>query len=170
MNSRANKNLCFIALLSLLITFGFAHAETQPAAQQVLVLQSFDRGNLILDHLTSNFRVDILKGVARPLNIVQITVGPTGFVSASDQAIIEFISATYADRPKPDLIVTIAAPAAQFARRHRQQLFPETPLLFASVDQRLLSDAPLGENEASVPVLNDFPQVVDDILRVLPDT
>ncbi|MFL6549739.1 MAG: ATP-binding protein, partial [Povalibacter sp.] len=37
-------------------------------------------------------------------------------------------------------------------------------------DQRLLSDASLGDNEASVPVLNDFPQVVDDILRVLPDT
>ena len=66
--------------------------------------------------------------------------------------------------------MTVAGPAAVFARKHRQQLFPATPLLFASVDQRWLRGAPLGENETAVAVVNDFPRLVDDILQVLPET
>ena len=42
--------------------------------------------------------------------------------------------------------------------------------MFASVDQRILGDAPLGKNETAVAVVNDFPQVIDDILQVLPRT
>jgi hypothetical protein len=38
------------------------------------------------------------------------------------------------------------------------------------VDRRWLRDAPLGENETAVAVVNDFPRLVDDILQVLPET
>ena len=106
----------------------------------------------------------------KPVNVVQVVVGPTGFVGASEQAVVDFIRSTYADRPPPDLIVTIAGPAAVFARKYRAQLFPDTPLLFASVDKRFLQGAPLGENEAAVSVNNNFPGLVDDILQVLPET
>jgi signal transduction histidine kinase len=104
------------------------------------------------------------------VNFVQVVVGPTGFVGASEQAVVEYIRATFADRPKPDLIVTVAGPAAVFARKHRKELFPDTPLLFASVDQRFLGDAPPGEHEAAVAVVNDFPGLVDEILQLLPQT
>ena len=97
-------------------------------------------------------------------------MGPTGFVGAPEQAVVDFIRSTFADRPKPDLIVTIAGPAAVFARKYRQQLFPDTPLLFAAVDERYLRDAPLGENDAAVAVANDFPELVDEILQLLPET
>ena len=106
----------------------------------------------------------------RPVNVVQVVVGPTGFVGAPEQAVVDYIRSTFADRPKPELIVTVAGPAAVFARKYRQELFPDTPLLFASVDQRYLRDAPLGENETAVAVANDFPGLVDDILQLLPQT
>ena len=134
------------------------------------MLQSFDRGNLILDHFTTNFRVDLDQRVGGPVNYIQFTVGPTGFVGAPEQSVVDYIRSTFADRPKPDLIVAVAGPAAVFARKYREQLFPETPLLFSSVDQRYLSDAPLGENEIAVAVLHDFPGLVDDILQVRPRT
>ena len=38
------------------------------------------------------------------------------------------------------------------------------------MDQRFLRDAPLGDNETAVAVVNDFPRLIDDILQVLPDT
>ena len=104
------------------------------------------------------------------MNVVQFVVGPTGFVGAPEQAVVDYIRSTFAGRARPDLIVTIGGPAAAFARKYRQQLFPETPILFASVDQRYLRDAPLGENETAVAVINDFPRLVDDILQVLPET
>ena len=95
---------------------------------------------------------------------------PPGSVGAPEQAIVDYIRATYAARPKPDLIVTFAGPATVFARKYRQQLFPDTPLLFAAVDQRYLRDAPLGENETAVAVDNDIPRLVDEILQLLPET
>ena len=145
-------------------------AEAQPAVRHILVLQSFNRGNLVLDSFTANFLVDLEGRAEAPLNVVQVVVGPTGFVVAPEQAIVDYIRATFVNQPPPELIVTIGGPAATFARRHRQQIFPERPLLLASVDQQYLRDATLGENETAVTVVNDFPQLVDDILQLLPET
>ena len=165
----ARNRFRYSALAGLLM-LGLASAEPQPPVQQVLLLQSFNRGNMILDHFTSSFRVDLDHGAGRPVNVVQVTVGPTGFVGASEQSVVDFIRSTYAGHPAPDLIVTAAAPAAVFGRKYRQQLFPDTPLLFAAVDQRYLQEAPLGRNDTAVAVVNDFSRLVDDILQVLPET
>ena len=147
-----------------------SRGEAQAAVPQVLVLQSFDRGNLVLDAFTANLRVDLDQRAGTPMNVVQVVVGPAGLVGAPEEAVVDFIRSTFADRPQPDLIVTIAGPAAAFARKHRGELFPDAPLLFASVDQRWLRDAPLGDNETAVVVDNDFAGLVDEILRLLPET
>ncbi len=156
--------------LAGLLSFGSAWGEAQPAVRQILLLQSLDRGNMIVDRFTGNFRVDLDRRAERPVNVVQVVVGPTGFVGASEQAMVDFIRSAYVDRPRPDLIVSVAGPAAAFARKYRQQLFPDAPLLFAAPDQRYLRGAPLGENETAVASANDFPGLVDDILQLLPDT
>jgi signal transduction histidine kinase len=158
-----------VALAGLLM-LGRASGEALPPVRQVLMLQSYDRGNMILDHFTGNLRVDLDRSAGSPVNVVQVVVGPTGFVGASEQAIVDFIHSTYADRPKPDLIVSVAGPAALFARKYRLQVFPAVPLLFGAVDQQYLGDAPLGENEIAVAVINDFPGFFDDILQLLPGT
>ena len=133
-----------------LLVLSVASSEAQPAIQHVLLLQSFDRGNMADDYLTGNFRVDLGRRIGHPVNVVQIVVGPTGFVGAPEQATVDYIRSAFADRPKPDLIVTLAGPAAAFARKYRAQLFPEVPLLFASVNQQYLSDAPLGDRKSVV--------------------
>jgi signal transduction histidine kinase len=158
------------ALLGALLVFGAATSEAQSPVQQVLVLQSIDRGNLSLDHFTGEFRVRLDQGAGKPVNVVQVVVGLTGFVGAAEQSVVDYIRSIYANRPRPDLIMSVGGPAAAFTRRHRKELFPATPLLFASVDQRWLRDVPLGENESAVAVAQDYPRLVDDILRVLPET
>ncbi len=171
--ARPDRGVCSrlqCALLGGLLMIVAASSEAQPAVKQVLMLQSLNRGNLALDHFTGNFRVSLDQRAGKPVNVVQVVVGPTGFVGAPEQAVVDYIRSIYADRPPPDLVMTVGGPAAVFARKHRRQLFPETPLLFASVDQRYLRGAPLGENETAVAVVNDFPRLIDDILRVLPET
>ena len=101
-----------------------ASIEAQPVQRQVLVLQSFDRGSLVLDNFTGNFRVDLDQPCRQPVNVVQIVVGPTGFVGAPERAVVDYIRSTFADRPKPDLIVTVAGPAAVFARSIDRSSFP----------------------------------------------
>jgi hypothetical protein len=59
-----------------------------------------------------------------PVNVLQLVVGPTGFVGAPEAAVVDFIRSTFADRPKPDLVMSVAGPAAEFARKYRLQLFP----------------------------------------------
>ena len=167
---RGFRNGLQCALLGGLLTIGAATSEAQSPVKQVLMLQSLDRGNLTLDHFTATFRVSLDQRVGKPVNVVQVVVGPTGFVGAPEQAVVDIIRSMYADRPLPDLIMTVGGPAALFAQKHRPQLFPGTPLVFAAMDQRYLRGAPLRENETAVAVANDLPGLVDDILRVLPET
>ena len=133
-----------------------SNGAAQPVQKQVLVLQSFDRGNIVVDHFTTNFHVELDQRAEQPVNFVQVVVGPIGPVGAPERAIVDFIGSTFADGPKPDLIVAISGPASIFARKYREQLFPDTPLLFAAVDERYLRDAPLGENETAVAVSQRF--------------
>jgi signal transduction histidine kinase len=158
------------ALLGGLLVIAAATSEAQSPVKQVLVLQTFDRGNLVFDEFTGEFRLGLDQRAGKPLNVVQVVVGPTGFVGAPEQAVVDYIRSMFTDRPPPDLIVTVGGPAAVFARRHRPQLFPETPLLFASVDERWIRGAPFGENESAIAVANDFPRLIDDILQLLPET
>jgi len=157
-------------LLGAVPLIGGATSQAQPPVKQVLMLQSLDRGSLTLDQFTGEFRMRLDQGAGKPVNIVQVVVGPSGFVGAPEQAVVDYIRSIYDKRSPPDLIMTVGGPAAAFTRSHRRELFPATPLLFASVDQRWLRDAPLGKNEAAVAVINDFPLLIDDILRVLPET
>ena len=125
---RTSTGLRSAALIAWL-ALAAASAAAESPVRQVLMLQSFNRGNLILDHFTGNFRVDLDQHIGGPVNYVQVSVGPTGFVGAPEQSVVDFIQSIYADGAKPELIVTLGGPAAVFARKYRQQLFPETPLL-----------------------------------------
>src|SRR5688500_4135703 len=76
------------ALLGCLVLRG-SSVEAQPKVQQVLLLQGSDRGNLVLDSFTGNFRVDLDERAGRPVNVVQIVIGPTGFVAAPEHAVVD---------------------------------------------------------------------------------
>src|SRR5689334_20993959 len=130
---RANGIRC--AVLAGLLALG-ASTDAAPPVRQILLLQSSDRGGLTIDNFTGNFRVDLDERAGMPVNVVQVTVGPIGFVGAPEQAIVDYIASIYAGRPKPDLIVSVAGRASVFARKYRRLLFPDVPLLFAAVDQR----------------------------------
>jgi signal transduction histidine kinase len=158
------------AVLAGVMASGVASGEPAPVVRQVLVLQSFDRGNLIVDTFTGHFRVELDQRAGTPVNVVQVVVGPMGFGSVPGREVVDYTRAIFAGRTRPDLIMTVGGPAAVFARTYRQQLFPDTPLLFAAVDARFLRDAPLGENETAVAVVNDYPRLVEEILQLLPET
>jgi ABC-type uncharacterized transport system substrate-binding protein len=158
------------AAVAGLLVLAATSMDARPPVRQVLVLQSFERGNLTLDQFTAIFRAELDRISGSPVNLVQFVVGATGLVDTPDQAVLDYIRSTFGGRQKPDLILTIAGPAAIFGRKYRQVLFPDTPLLLAAVDRRILEAAPLGDNEAAVAVANDFPRKIEDILQLLPGT
>jgi signal transduction histidine kinase len=158
------------ALLAGLLLLIAAAGEAQTAVKQVLVLQSLSRGNLTLDHFTGQLRANLAARDRTSVNIVEVVVGATGFVGPPEQAVVDYLVSMYAGGPPPDLIMTVGGPAALFAREYRQRLFPARPLIFAAMDERYVREPPLSANETAIAVVNDHPALIDDILRVLPDT
>src|SRR6478609_4228736 len=135
-NTFVRRAVRFALLAGVLLVVASSQAQT--SVKQVLVLQSLDRGNLTLDQFIGNFRVSLDQRAGKAVNVVQVVVGPTGFIGAADHAVVDYIRSIYANRPAPDLVMTVGGPAAVFARKHSHELFPNAPLLFASVDQRYL--------------------------------
>ena len=105
------------AALAGVLASGVASGGPVPVVRQVLVLQSFDRGNLIVDSFTGHFRVELDQRAGTPVNVVQVVVGPIGFVGAPEREVVDYIRALFAGRTKPDLIMTVAGPATVFARK-----------------------------------------------------
>ena len=88
---------------------------------------------------------------------------------AAEAKFVEYLGALYAQRP-PDLIVAIGAPAARFVQRHRTDLFPTTPMLLAAVEVRRVEPSMLSEQDAVAGVRFDQVALVENILRLLPET
>src|SRR4051794_3277211 len=106
------------ALAGLLVLVFAATVEAAPRVRQVLLLQSFDRGKLTFDYISDSFRLELERRLQEPVNFVQFVVSPAGFAAPPDREILNFLLSAFADRPKPDLVVTIGGPAATFAREH----------------------------------------------------
>lgn len=122
------------------------------------------------DQFTDRFRMVLQERSAEPLTITEFVVAPAGFVETPAKPVIEFLQSLFAGRKPPDLIVTVGGPAATFARTHRQELFPGTPLLFTTTEVRHLRAAPLAPDEAAAAVAVDFTALIDDVLQLLPAT
>jgi signal transduction histidine kinase len=87
----------------------------------------------------------------------------------AEVAFVAYLHALFAE-PRPDLIVTIGAPAAAFVQRHRPQLFASTPMVLTAVDERRVEFSALSEHDAVVAVRIDYLAAIENILQVLPDT
>jgi signal transduction histidine kinase len=87
----------------------------------------------------------------------------------SDGPFVDYLRALNADQP-PDLILSIGAPAANFVQRHRNDLFPTTPMVFSAVERRRVDFQKLTEYDTVVASSNDDIVFFENILRVLPLT
>jgi signal transduction histidine kinase len=56
------------------------------------------------------------------------------FVDTADPALLEYLRVKFTGRP-PDLVIANAAPALTFVLRHRDELFPNVPVVFASASE-----------------------------------
>jgi len=155
-----------VAILLVLI----AAVPVDAAVRHIVFLQSFDRGNLVLDRFTSVLRGIVDQQAGEPVVFTEFTLSPAGFLDIPEEAVLDFLALAFAGRPKPDLVITTGGPAASFARRHRQRLFADSPLLYAAVDARFLQNVTLAENETAVAVANDPGLIFEDMRRLFPET
>ena len=155
-------------LLVVLAWASFASAQTLP--RQVLLLYSYEREFAPHVALTKLFLPELSRTSTEPLDFIEVSLQPVRVSrSAPDDPMVDHVRAMLAGR-QPDLVVPIGGPATSFAQRNRQQLFPAAPMLLAGVDRRFVQSGALSENDAAVTVDHEPKRVVENILRVLPDT
>ena len=152
------------ALLNLVLT---APAAAQ-SAHQVLVLKSFERDPWTV--YADIFRAELSRQSPEPVNLIEVSIQPSPYGPPPKEApVVEYLLATLAQQ-RVDLVVAIGAPAATFAQKYREQLFPSTPILHTGIDSRVLSSQALTASETVVAIALDLPRLIENMLQVFPAT
>jgi signal transduction histidine kinase len=86
-----------------------------------------------------------------------------------EPAFVTYLNALYSEH-RPDIVISIGAPAANFVQRNRARLFAAIPMVLTAVEQRRIQFSSLSDNDTVVAVAHDFPRSFETILRVLPGT
>ena len=157
-----------LAVALLLATLGQSKAA-DPTAKRILMLHSFGPRFKPWSDYEQAIRSEISRRWQKRVEFLDQSLVNAEDGENPEPAFVDYLRALYARRPI-DLIVAMGAPAADFIQRHRQQLFPTTPMVFTAVEQRRVQSEKLTENDTVVAVAHDFPAAFDNILRVLPLT
>ncbi|HMF97623.1 MAG TPA: sensor histidine kinase [Vicinamibacterales bacterium] len=158
--------LCVFALI-MACTRG---AAAQPEPRNVLLLYSYDREFGPHNAFAGAFRLELSRSSPQPLDFVEVSLqAARSNRRERDESKVAHLRSTF-DSRRLDLVVAIGGPAAMFAKQHHQELFPGAPLLLAAVDRRFLESSTLAADEATVAIEHDPPAMVENILRLRPDT
>ena len=157
------------AIICCLSLVGSAALAAEP--KRVMLLHSFGREFRPWSEYAKAIRIELYRQSPWPLDIHDHSLITARFSDPNAElAFVEYLRTLYSESRPLDLVIGIGAPAAGFVQRHREQLFPITPMLFTAVEQRRVRYSSLTENDAVVALVHDFSAVFENILRVLPDT
>jgi signal transduction histidine kinase len=155
-----------LAFVALTAPPGVMAAETK----RVLLLHSFGREFAPYDAVVSAFRTELARASSKLLAVYDASLDAEQASGSDDQhLLLELLRHRFAGSP-PDVVVTIGPPAAAFYLQNRDIVFPGTPLVIAALDERLVQKSALRGGDAVVAIHQHLPGLIENILRVLPDT
>jgi signal transduction histidine kinase len=160
------KSRAFIgALILLLASAGTALSEPK----RVLLLHSFTRDFGISNAIAKSIRAELMQQSPSPIDFSELSLVTARFADTEEQPFVEYLRALFSKR-SVDLVITTGAPAADFIRRYRQDLFSTVPALFTALEQRRVAPENLTGRDAAVAIHNDYPIIIENILELLPNT
>jgi signal transduction histidine kinase len=159
-----------LLLAGWLILLFAAPSAAQSGPRRVLILYSFDSGFSSDATVGRIFRTELSKQSSEPITFFEASLQPTPSAEAiEERSVVNYLQSSLAGR-RLDLVVTISAPAALFAHKYGELLFPETPIVWSHLDERWLQGRTLTARETAVTGLLDPAPIVEDMLRLLPQT
>ena len=142
----------------------------EPVARRVLIVHSFGREIAPYAVSIAVFRRELALRSPEPVVFIEAALDAGRIIAPAEQAAFAaYLRERFAD-PVPDLIVSVAGPAAQFLVRWRDAIFPGVPLMMTAVDTRVAPRAALRHGDAVVATRIDVPRIFDALLRLLPNT
>jgi hypothetical protein len=146
--------LTTICACACLVFSESVHATEHKA---VLIIDSVGRAFRPWNEYAKEIRAELERQSPWPLDVREqaLETARPGDLHPPEPLLVAYLLGLYAASP-PDLIVGVGAPAASFIERHRQRLFPTTPVLFTAIEQLRLQYSSLAQNDAVVAVTFDF--------------
>ena len=160
------------AALVIAILTGSVTGRAQDGPRYVLVLTSFEQQFSPHNVFNNAFRAELTERLSEPVQFIDVSLPPAAATRrrpTEPQATLDYLKTTFALH-RPHLIVSVGGVAAQFVQQHRQEIFPDAPILFTSVDQRFVENYTFTGKEAAVAVTIDVVQLFENILTVRPQT
>jgi len=156
--------VCWLTLTTMLACAGAGEP------QRVLILDSFGPDFAPWSYSIPALKTELVQQSPTAVEIHEISLKTARFGAApAEDAFVGYLGALYASRP-PDLAVLMDMSAAQFWVRHRDALFPRTPMVLSAIDERVLRTLTLRSNDTAVVAQLDPSALVEVVLQVLPET
>jgi len=153
----------------LLLTFTALGA---PAAspRRVLIVHSFVNAAPPFTIHSTAFETTLTTEFGERVDLDEITVDAARYAAPDmEEALVEYIRKRQ-EKWQPDLVVPVGSPAGVFVAKHRDRLFPMTPVIYTGMDRRRLPPDAFQKNATFVGESFDFPAMLENILQVAPAT
>ena len=154
----------------LLLTL-VALCASAASPKRVLILDPFGRDVAPFSAAVSAFRTTLARELGEPVDYLRATPGPGAFCGDGRGRSVGDIPG----RPDQRAVrwtswCPSVAAGMQFAARHRERLFPDTPVLVVRADPRMVPPGFLRTNATLVTQKVNLPGMVEDILQMQPQT
>ncbi len=152
------------------IAFLFASNAQAAGPKRVLLVHSFGSASPPFTVESRAFETELAQKMGARVDLDEVSLDMARYADGDMQkAIVDYLQKRQA-KWQPDLVVPIGAPASIFVANYRNQLFPETPILYASADRRLLPPGALEKNAAYIGQIYEIPGLLEDMLQIAPAT
>jgi hypothetical protein len=138
--------------------------------KNVLVLYSQEREMAAYAPFDKALRSQLESAADHPLTVYTEYLDLMRFPDENQQQkLVDYLRVKYSSR-KIDLLFAVSPLALKFLVKNGGALFPGTPLVFASVNIRVLETLSLKPNITGIAVKRDIRDTLDIALRLQPDT
>ena len=155
-----------VSLLVLVV----ACCASAATPKRLLILDSFGRDVAPFNTAVSTFRTTLARELGAPVDIYEASLDAARFAEPERETpFVEFLKFRFEGRSL-DLVVPVGAPAARFVSKYRDALFPNVPVVFTGVDPRIVPPGAVRTNATLATQRVNLSGIVEDMLRVQPDT
>ncbi|HZE13631.1 MAG TPA: PAS domain-containing protein [Chthoniobacterales bacterium] len=163
------RTLAIVLFLALVLVPLSAMAQRENV-KRVLIVHSFGNAAPPFTVHAMAFETELTAKLGEKVDLDEVSLDMARYADPDMQeAIVEYLEKRKL-KWQPDIVVPIGAPAGMFVATYRERLFPRTPILYCSMDQRLLLSGALDNNAAYIGQIFDIPGWIEDMLKVAPST